>query len=318
MKIHFPDKYIMIDAMRTPLRFIAAFISVVVTTSGASFAQTQSILDRTNLVDYRVNRPIPYPTQPQPARLSPSLPVPEEQWQAFEQMINDARLRFETINRQFGAYACIVTMRETVGGKLQETRRAQMIFRAEPFSVYMKYITPDDIVGREIVYVEGHNNGRIIVTKGGFRPALAHITRAIKTDSQLAHSESNHSLKELGIASMMKQLLDVAHSTEQFPDCKIEFFENASIDNRACTVIQITHEPKSDVFPFYKGQVFIDNQYQVPVRFVCYNWPDSSGVATIREEFTYTNIIPNISVTDADFDYRNPRYEFKKNLTIPE
>ena len=308
----------MIDAMTRPFLFIAAFISVVVTTAGMSFAQTRNVQAGANQVGYRVDRPIPYSSMQQPGRPNPGFPVPKDQWQAFEQMINDAIERFETINRQFGAYACIVTMRETIDGELQDMRRAQMIFRAEPFSVYMKYNTPDDIGGREIIYVEGQNNNRIIVTKGGFRPALAHITRAIKTDSQLARSESNHSLKELGIASMMRQLLDVAHSTEQFPDCKIEFFENASIDNRACTVIQITHEPKSDIFPFYKGQVFIDNQYQVPVRFICYNWPDSSGVATIREEFTYTNIIPNASVTDADFDFRNPRYEFKKSLIIPE
>ena len=304
--------------MRKPHRFIAAFIFVVVTTTGVSFAQTHNITNKTKPVDYRVDRPIQYSTSSQPGRMTPSMPVPEDQWQAYEQMVNDAKERFETINRQFGSYACVVTMRETIDGELQDMRRVQMIFRAEPFSVYMKYITPDEIVGREIVYIEGQYNGRMIVTKGGFRPALAHITRAIKPDSQLARAESNHSLKELGIASMMKQLLDVAHSAELFPDCKIEFFENASIDNRACTVIQITHEPKSDEFPFYRGQVFIDNQYQVPVRFICYNWPDSSGIATIREEFTYTNIIPNASVTDADFDYRNPRYAFKKNLKIPE
>lgn len=315
MKNHFPDKNIMIDAMRKPLRYIAAFISVVVTTTGLSFAQMHSILDRAKPVDHTVNRLIPNDTVKPPSSTL-SLPVPEDQWQAFRQMIIDAKDRYASINRQFGTYACIVTMRETVRGELQDMRRAQMIFRAEPFSVYMKYITPDDIVGREMIYVEGQNYGKIIATKGGYRPTLARITRAIKPDSQMARSESNHSLKELGIASMMKQLLDVAYSTEQFPDCKIEFIENASIDDRACTVIQITHEPKSDVFPFYKGQVFIDNQYQVPVRFVCYNWPDSSGIVTIREEFTYTNIIPNITVTDSDFDYRNPRYGFKKNLTI--
>lgn len=316
--MNLPTKYIMIDAMRTPRRIIAAIMSVVVTTAGASFAQTHNAAGKTNQVDYRVDRPIQYSTSSQSGRPSLSLPVPEDQWQAFEQMVNDAKERYETINRQFGAYACVVTMRETIDGELQDMRRVQALFRAEPFSVYMKYITPDDVVGREIVYVEGRYNGRMIVTKGGFRPALAHITRAIKPDSQLARAESNHSIKEMGIASMMKQLLDVAHSAEQFPDCKIEFFENASIDNRPCTVIQISHEPKSDVFPFYRGQVFIDKQYQVPVRFICYNWPDSSGIATIREEFTYTNIIPNASVTDADFDYRNPRYEFKKNLRIPE
>lgn len=317
-KKYFPDTYIMIDAMRKPLRFIATIMmsAAAMTSDALLFAQKRSVLDSSASVDYTVNRLVPYDSETKPARSAQNMPVPEDQWQAFRQMIADAKERFETINRNFGAYACIVTMRETVGGELQDMRRAQMIFRAKPFSVYLKYITPDNIVGREMLYVEGKYYGKIIATKGGFRPALAHITRAIKTDSPMARAESNHSLKELGIASMMKQLLDVAYSIEQFPDCKIEFIENASIDNRPCTVIQITHEPKSKVFPFYKGQVFIDNQYLVPVRFVCYDWPDASGIAPIREEFTYTNIIPNISVTEADFDYRNPRYEFKKDLTI--
>lgn len=305
--------------MRTLSRTIAAFTFVVLTTAGASlFAQTNKLHNSAVSVDYKVSRPIPYSITPKSETPVLGMPVPVEQREAFEEMINFAKERYETINRQFGSYACIITMRETIDGELQDMRRALMIFRAEPFSVYLKYITPDDIVGREVIYVEGQYNGRMIVTKGGFRPAFARITKAIKTDSQMAQAESNHSLKELGIASMMKQLLDVAHSTDQFPACKIEFFENASIDNRSCTVIQITHEPKSKVFPFYKGQVFIDNQYQVPVRFVCYNWPDAYGNVSIREEFTYTNIIPNISVSDADFDYRNPRYAFKKNLTIPE
>lgn len=305
--------------MRTLSQITAAFTFVVLSTTGAVlFAQTNNPLNSAASVDYRVNRPIPYSTSQKPGTPVLGMPVPIEQRQAFEQMIFAAKERYDNINRQFGSYACIVTMRETIDGELQDMRRAMMIFRAEPFSVYLKYITPDDIVGREIIYVEGQYNGRMIVTKGGFRPAFARITKAIKTDSQMAQAESNHSLKELGIASMMKQLLDVAHSTDQFPACKIEFFENASIDNRSCTVIQIIHEPKSKVFPFYKGQVFIDNQYQVPVRFVCYNWPDAYGNVTIREEFTYTNIIPNISVSDADFDYRNPRYLFKKDLNIPE
>lgn len=305
--------------MRTFPSIITAFTFVVLTTASASlFAQTNNLHNSAVSVDYRVNRPIPHSTTPKPGTPALGMPVPIEQRQAFEQMIIAAKERYETLNRQFGSYACIVTIRETIDGELQDMRRALMIFRAEPFSVYLKYITPDDIVGREVIYVEGQYNGRMIVTKGGYRPAFARITKAIKTDSQMAQAESNHSLKELGIASMMKQLLDVAHSTDQFPACKIEFFENASIDNRSCTVIQITHEPKSKVFPFYKGQVFIDNQYQVPVRFVCYNWPDAYGNVSIREEFTYTDIIPNISVTDADFDYRNPRYSFKKDLKIPE
>ena len=305
--------------MRIQPRLIAAIMFVVVMTASVSLiAQTCRAQNSFASVDYKVNRPISYSTAVNSGNPPLGMPVPKEQWQAFEEMIEAAQERYASIHRQFGSYACIVTMRETIDGELQDIRRAQMILRAEPFSVYLKYITPDDIVGREMIYVDGQYNGRIIVTKGGFRPALAHITRAIKTDSQLAQLESNHSLKELGIASMMKQLLDVAYSAERFPDCKIEFIENASIDNRPCTVIQITHEPKSNVFPFYKGQIFIDNQHQIPVRFVCYNWPDSSGNAAIREEFTYTNIIPNIQVSDLTFDYRNPRYQFKKDLKIPE
>lgn len=305
--------------MRKQLIIIAVFFIIVVSiTMGTLFAQKHSILDNSNPVDYTVKRPISNSMKSALAYKTVGLPVPKDQWEAYEKMINAARDRYETLNRTFGTYICVVTMRETVEGELQDARRAQMMFRADPFSVYLKYIAPDDVVGREMVYVEGQNNGRMIVTKGGFRPALAHITRAIELDSQLAKKESNHSLKEMGIASMMDQLLDVAYSAERFPDCKIVFIENAAIDNRPCTVIQITHEKKSDVFPFYKAQVFIDNQYQIPVRFVSYNWPDRTGEVTIQEEFTYTNIVPNVPLSDSDFDFRNPRYGFKKDLKIPE
>lgn len=267
-------------------------------------------------LDYKVKRAITssLPTE----EIRPALPVPENQWNAYEQMVQRARTRFENLSQDFPDYCCIVTMRENIDGELQEFQRAQALVRARPFSVYMKYISPDDCRGRELLYVQGSYNGRMIVTKGGLRPALAHITRAILPDSELAASKTNHKISEIGIASMMQQLIDVADLAKEFPACKISFFENAKVDKRSCTVIQIVHEPKSDRFPFYFGQIFVDNQWQIPVRFISYDWPEEGEQPQIKEEYTYTNIIPNVNSTDADFDFRNPRYEFKKDLVIPE
>ncbi len=266
--------------------------------------------------DYTVKRAIT-PTL-SPDLLRPSLPVPPEQWKAYDQMVKSAQQRYNSIDSDFPDYCCVVTMQERVDGELRDRQRAKVLVRSQPFSVYMKFISPDQCEGREILYVDGQYNNRIIVTKGGPRPTIAHITRAILPDSELAASSTTHKITEFGVSAMMKQLLEVAEYAEQFPDCQIEFIEGASVDNRPCTVIQVRHEPQSEAFPFYFAQIFIDNQWQVPVRFVCYDWPKPGQKPELIGEFTYTDIKRNIGTTDYTFDYHNPNYNFKKDLKIPD
>jgi hypothetical protein len=53
---------------------------------------------------------------------------------------------------------------------------------------------------------------------------------------------------------------------------------------------------------------------QIPVRYAAYNWPEQEGgQGVLIEEYTFRNIQLNVGLTDADFDFHNPHYGFRKD-----
>ena len=126
--------------MRKPLRFIAAIMmsAAAMTSYTPLFAQKLSVLDSSASVDYTVNRLVPYDSETKPARSAQNMPVPEDQWQAFRQMIADAKERFETINRNFGAY-CWTRDDLRRGEKLRKNNRNQRRVPSGVGSYYQSY-----------------------------------------------------------------------------------------------------------------------------------------------------------------------------------
>ena len=60
------------------------------------------------------------------------------------------------------------------------------------------------------------------------------------------------------------------------------------------------------------AQIFIDEELNIPIRYVAYGWPEKAGGdKVILEEYNYTDIKLNRGFTDADFDPRNPTYNYK-------
>lgn len=49
----------------------------------------------------------------------------------------------------------------------------------------------------------------------------------------------------------------------------------------------------------------------MPVRYAAYSWPSRPGGGPeLIEEYTYLNLKLNPGLTDQDFDYHNPEYNF--------
>jgi hypothetical protein len=81
---------------------------------------------------------------------------------------------------------------------------------------------------------------------------------------------------------------------------------------RVCTVLNVRHPQQREPYEFYLAQVFIDDELQVPIRYVAYSWPKNEGENTgpVLEEYTYLNLKLNVGLTEADFDSNNPNYNF--------
>jgi hypothetical protein len=87
--------------------------------------------------------------------------------------------------------------------------------------------------------------------------------------------------------------------------------KDAKINGRVCTLLQVKHPENKAGFDFHLAQVFIDDEYQIPIRYAAYSWPEKEGgTPPLLDEYTYLNLKLNAGLVDADFDHTNPNYKF--------
>ena len=114
-----------------------------------------------------------------------------------------------------------------------------------------------------------------------------------------------------GILNLVKRLVEVGQKDSQYGECEVKFFQDAKINGRACTCIQVVHPQPRSNFLFHVARIFVDDELNVPIRYETYDWPAKPGGAPeLTEEYTYLNLKLNNHFSDADFDIRNPEYGF--------
>lgn len=228
------------------------------------------------------------------------------------------------IQKDIADYTCTLVKRERIKGKLGDpeymfakirNRRMTNGQVTTPFSVYLYFLKPDAMKGREVLYVEGENGGKLAAHEGGGKINLI-PTVWIKPDSMLAMAGNRYPVTEIGIETLVTRLIEKGERDRKREECEVEFRKNAKINGRKCTLLTVKHPVERDYFDFHIAQVFIDDEYQVPVRYAAYLWPASAGgEPPLLEEYTYVNIKLNQDLKAIDFDHTNPEYNFvrKKN-----
>jgi hypothetical protein len=216
-------------------------------------------------------------------------------------------------------YTALLVKRELVDGTLSEHEfmRAKIRNRkvvngkvVQPLSVYLKYLKPSSVKGREVIYVEGRDNNYLTAHEGGFKGRFL-PTVTIPPDGMIAMRGQRYPITEIGLENLIVQLLDRGQTARKFEEAQCEFRRNARIKDRACTVFQITLPARRPELDFHQAQVFIDDQLNVPIRYIAYDWPRTQGAPLqILEEYNYLDLKVNVGLTDADFDPNNNTYNF--------
>ena len=216
-------------------------------------------------------------------------------------------------------YTAIVVKREQIGGVIgdyefigckirnRQTENGQTIV---PFSVYMTFLKPAAVKGREVIYVENHNNGNLVAHEGGMKGRFL-PTVSLDPHGMMAMRNQRYPITEMGIENLVVKLIEKGERDKLQGDCKVDFLKGAKVGGRQCTVLSVKHEEKRPCFDFHVAQIFIDDQLNIPVRYAAYEWPAvPGGEPVLLEEYTYQNIKTNVGLTDADFDQKNPKYSF--------
>ena len=222
--------------------------------------------------------------------------------------------------REIRDYTALMVKREQIDGVVGELEYMSLKVRnrklvdgqlQQPFSVYLGFLKPAAVKGRECIYVEGHNDGNVCAHEGGFKGRFL-PTVNIPPTGMLAMRGQRYPITEVGLENLLLKLIERGGRARAVPDVQCEFRRNARVRDRVCTVIQVTQPTPAPGNEFHTAQIFMDDELQMPIRYIAYDYPrGGKTTGDVIEEYTYLNLKLNAGLTDADFDSNNNSYNFK-------
>ncbi len=245
--------------------------------------------------------------------LDPALKYAEDQLKRIQADIKD--------------YECLIVKRERIRGVLNEYEYMYAKIRnhkeengkmTTPLSVYLNFQKPNNVAGREVIWVEGANSGKLCAHEGGLIGRLPALW--LDPNGALAMKGNLYPISEIGIENLVAKLIQRGNREKQAdPKGEVTVVTmtkgaklGSGVDKRPCTILQISHPAMRGGFEFQLAQIFIDDEYNLPVRYVAFGWPAAGEKGSpILEEYNYTKIKFNIDLKDADFDPANPIYKYR-------
>jgi len=221
------------------------------------------------------------------------------------------------IRRDVNDYTSLIVKQERIGGELMPTEHIRAEIRngkvvngkiTQNFSVYLKFVSPDAIAGRQVIYVANKNKNKLVGREAkGFKKTFGWTW--LKPEGILAMQGQRYPITEIGIENLIVQLIDRGQRDKRNdPEGKytsVRFVEGAKINGRRCTVLEVTHPEKKPYFDFNIARIFIDDQMQLPVRYAAYSWPvKPNGPPQLEEAYTYLDMKVNVGLNDAAFDHK--------------
>ena len=247
----------------------------------------------------------------------PSLPTSTPH--PLDRALEIAHNGLEHIHDEIFDYSAIMVKRERVDNRLGEMEYMRIKIRNGrkvgeqnvPFSVYMKFLKPKASAGREVIWVKGQNEGKLIAHESG----LLGIKRFyLDPDGWVAMKGNRYPIYDAGIENLVVKLIEKATRDRALGLCEVNYVEGAKINKRSCTMIEVTHPVRKEGLEFHKAKVYIDDEHNIPVRYAAYDWPTTEGgKPQLIEEYTYIKVQLNIGLSDEDFDPNNPAYDYPAN-----
>jgi len=244
--------------------------------------------------------------------------IPSSVPHPLDPAIQLAHQSLSLIRKDLKDYTGVLVKREKIGDDLGEhefmfvkvrNRKFEENKLITPFSVYLAFLKPTAVKGREVIFVENKNDGNLFAHEGGMKRMLG--THSLEPTGYLAMAGQRYPLTDIGIENLVVKLIERGEKDKRHGACNVELVPGAKVGGRACSIIQVTHPVQQSHFEFHIAQIFMDDEWKIPVRYAAYNWPKTAGSEPeVIEEYTYQNLKFNVGLTDADFDVKNKDYNF--------
>jgi hypothetical protein len=128
--------------------------------------------------------------------------------------IEFAKDSLKRVHAGISDYSCTIVKQERIDGELYpeeymyaeiRNRKVENGQTTQPFSVYLYFLKPEKIKGREVIYVEGRNDGKLMAHEAGLVGKLA-IFNFNPTD-RIAMRGNRYPITDIGIENLVVKLI---------------------------------------------------------------------------------------------------------------
>lgn len=174
--------------------------------------------------------------------------------------------------------------------------------RVDPFSVYLKFVEPKSVAGRQVVFVKGANSGNLLVQEAGYKSILG-IQPLLPTGS-LAMADNRHPVTKIGLHKMVDLVIAQWEADRIHSDIVTRIESDVALPTaEVCTVYESTVPTPRDNVEFHITRLWVDQKTGLAIRIEQLGFPRAGDSSPpVLEDYTYSNVRTNVGLRDVDFD----------------
>jgi hypothetical protein len=173
----------------------------------------------------------------------------------------------------------------------------------KPYSVYLCWLNGDHR-GREVIYIEGANDGNMWVHNGSFPD----ITLCLSPEFCQSISNGRHSVKETGVGYVVDTIAKDLDRNNGNPVEQVRFVDHGEklVLGEVSRCLEMISPPREDS-TFYSHRAYLCQSQRTGLLNKIKVWDHQNKLV---EDYGFENTIKNVGLKDKDFDTENPEYNF--------
>jgi hypothetical protein len=198
-------------------------------------------------------------------------------------------------NTHYHDYTCLFIKQERLQDTLGPAQTIEAKFLQQPFGVVLHWVE-NAPSGDLAIYVEGENDGKMIVHPNGLPGFLAQCLR-VDPEGKEAEEQSLYPITHFGFQREIETFLETNRQAMARGDFKSGGGEKGVVEETGRTaLIMERHLPDKEGYPAELTKVYIDTEYLVPVKAEGYD-----GEGQLKFKYLYRDIRFNVGLSLDDF-----------------
>ena len=248
---------------------------------------------------------------------------PPEQWRevAMADVLQTARDARDQFIAEVDDYTATLTKRErTADGVLQEPATMAIKVRTRhaggkpggSLAAYLKFLAPPASAGREVIWIEDQNAGKLQVREAGFVGAM--MTVSIDPAGMLAMRGQRYPITELGLTNLLTKLIVRGEPDVDDPAVSVRERTTGGGEQTRRELVITRSKPSGRADDFSIARIHIDPRLNVVTLFESFGWPaQRPQEPPLIESYRYDDLRLNVGLGDLDFSVTNPQYTFAES-----